>query len=165
MKRILIIGFVLASSSLFAAQEENFNAWNLLCGDQGNCSLSQLVAKDPQGKKVLMGVNVNFSISTQFPVMILRLPPAIYQEGGVGLKVDDNKSIQVPMSQCTNAACQSVIKIDETLLKEMHEGKMIKVAFALKKEQQMTLPVSLNGFKKGFRKLVGKMHEQVKESS
>ena len=56
--------FFFAVSGLTQAQsKETFGSWSLLCGDQGNCSVSQLVAMDPEGKKVLLGANINFSMS------------------------------------------------------------------------------------------------------
>lgn len=144
-----------AVSALSHGQNKQiFGAWSLLCGEQGNCSVSQIVAIDPQGEKVLLGANVNFSISDNFPVLMLRMPPNLHKSSGVGIKIDDNEAIQVALSQCTSVACQSVIKIDAKLFAEMRSGKLAKVAFALEKSKQLTLPLSLDGFANAFQALL-----------
>lgn len=145
------------SLSMFVANATtttNFNAWSMICGQQGNCSLSQLVATDPEAKKIIMGVNVNFSMSNDFPVLMLRLPPSIDKNSGVGIKIDDNKALQLPISQCNKKACQSVIKMDEALLNEMRQGNVAKVAILLKSKKQLTMPVSMQGFKEAYSALL-----------
>jgi invasion protein IalB len=157
MKKLLVaLSFL--SLPVFATSTETiqFQSWSLICGAQGNCSLSQLVAKDKAATQILMGVNINYSVSNLFPVLMLRLPSKIHKEGGVGIKIDNNKSIQVPITQCNSKACQSIIKIDEVLLNEMEHGKVGMVAFALKSKKQLTLPVSFQGFAEGFAALKAK---------
>ncbi|MEO9508064.1 MAG: invasion associated locus B family protein, partial [Nonlabens ulvanivorans] len=123
------------------------------CGEQGNCSMSQLIAKDKAATQILMGVNINYSVSEKFPVLMLRLPAKVNKASGVGIKIDNNKPIQVPISQCNEHACQSIIKIDTTMINEMQDGKVGMVAFALKSKKQLTLPISFDGFSDAFNAL------------
>ncbi len=154
MKKLLILLSVLSFSVLASSTTTvKFDAWSLICGEQGNCSMSQLIAKDKAATQILMGVNINYSVSEKFPVLMLRLPAQVNQTSGVGIKIDDNKSIQVPISQCNERACQSIIKIDNTLLNEMKNGKVGMIAFALKSKRQLTLPLSLEGFSEAFEAL------------
>ena len=154
----LLLSLLLTIKSAHAIQNQSFEAWSLLCGKQGNCSLSQLVSLDPKGDKVLAGINVNYSVSSDFPVLMVRLPPAANLKAGLGIKVDDNKAIQLPLSQCNASACQSVIKIDKQLLSELQSGKVALFAISVGEDKrQLTLPVSLAGFNKGFQALVNKM--------
>lgn len=152
-KMLLILSCL--SLQVFAQPAETikFQSWSLLCGDQGNCSLSQLVAKDKSATQILMGVNVNYSVSNLFPVLMLRLPAKINQSSGVGIKIDDNKPIQVAITQCNVNTCQSIIKIDDMLLEEMKKGKVGKIAFSLTSKKQLTLPISFQGFTKAFEAL------------
>lgn len=152
-KMILILSFL--SLQVFAKSPETveFQAWNLLCGNQGNCSLSQLVTKDKSATQILMGVNINYSVSNLFPVLMLRLPAKINKSSGVGIKIDDNKPIHVPITQCNSKACQSIIKIDDMFLEEMKNGKVGKIAFSLKSNKQLTLPISFQGFSEAFKAL------------
>ncbi|ABG42763.1 Invasion associated locus B [Paraglaciecola sp. T6c] len=155
--RFIFAFFILGisiSSAVQAQSKQNFGSWSLLCGEHGNCSVSQLVAMDPEGTKVLLGANINFSMSNSFPVLMLRMPPNLNKSSGVGIKIDDNNAIQVALSQCTSVACQSVIKIDKTLFAEMRGGRVAKVAFALEKSKQLTLPLSLEGFADAYAALL-----------
>ena len=157
MKKILVVlSLLLLPIFGFSAETTSFQSWSLLCGEHGNCSLSQLVAKDKAATQILMGVNVNYSVSNLFPVLMLRLPSKIYKEGGVGIRIDNGKAIQLPITQCNAKACQSIIKIDDILLKEMKKGKVGMIAFALKSKKQLTLPISLLGFEAGFIALKAK---------
>ncbi len=153
--KIILLAFilVLTQSNAFAVERTNFQSWNLICGEQGNCSLSQLVTKDKKAKQIIMGVNINYSVSNQFPVLMLRLPTQIHKAAGVGIKIGNNKAIQVPITQCNEKACQSIIKIDDILLKQMRQGSVGMIAFALKSKKQLTLPISLHGFSEGFEAL------------
>ena len=155
-KKLAILLSLLLPVFGFSAETTSFKSWNLLCGEHGNCSLSQVVAMDKAATQILMGVNVNYSASNLFPVLMLRLPAKIHKQGGVGIKIDDNKAIQVPITQCNAKACQSMIKIDDVLLKEMKNGKVGMIAFALESKKQLTLPISLEGFEAGFKTLKSK---------
>lgn len=153
MRVIFLLLFLVCSYSVEANETTDFGSWSLICGEKGNCSLSQLVSTDSEAKNILLGVNVNFSVSQNFPVLILRLPPSIYKESGVGIKIDDKDAIQLPISQCNYQACQSVIKIDELLLQQMQSGQLAKIAFALQEKKQLTLPVSLLMFREAYAAL------------
>ena len=152
VKLIAPLATLLSATSL-ADTAQNFEKWSLICGEQGNCSLSQIVTTDPQGKNIILGVNVNYSLSKEFPVLMIRLPPSTHANGGVGLKIDMHNPVQIPISQCAPAACQTIVKIDEVLLEEMRSGTTMHVALEIKEGKQLTLPVSLNGFKQGFEAL------------
>lgn len=160
MKKLLVILSLLSLPVFaFSLKTTQFQSWSLICGEKGNCSLSQLITKDKAATQILMGVNINYSVSNLFPVLMLRLPAKVNQASGVGIRIDNNKSIQVPITQCTEKACQSVIKIDDTLLNELKSGKAGMVAFALKSKKQLTLPISLEGFSEAFLALESKRNK------
>lgn len=150
MKYLLIVTGLLLSQYALAIETEKFQSWSMICGEKGNCSLSQLVTKDKEAKKIILGINVNYAMSKEFPVLMLRFPPQINKDSGIGIKIDDNAAIQLPISECNAKACQSVIKMDDVLMREMKNGKFGQVAFALKNNKQLTLPISLNGFNEAF---------------
>ncbi len=154
MNKVLLAFFFISIHTFVQSKETTqFQSWSLICGDKGNCSMSQLVTKDKAATQILMGVNINYSVSNLFPVLMLRLPAKIHQASGVGIKIDDNKSIQIPITQCNEKACQSIIKIDDILLNEMKNGREGKIAFALKSKKQLTLPLSFQGFSQAFAAL------------
>ena len=155
MKKLIPLLFCLLTAPLLAQSinTRDFASWSLLCGEHGNCSLSQMVSKDPAGKHIVLGVNVAFSVSSEFPVLQLRFPANAMEQAGFGIKVGDEKPFQLPFSQCTDSACQAVIKMDEQLINSMKNNSRMIVVYADAKQQQKTLPVSLSGFSKGFSAL------------
>ena len=52
MKYLVAVSLVLASFFSWAVTTSDFGSWSLLCNDSSVCTLSQLVAKDKEAKKV-----------------------------------------------------------------------------------------------------------------
>lgn len=155
--RLLIIWLVLQSANVFANSQAQFGDWGMLCGEHGNCALVQTVSKDKLKKQTLLGVHVSYAVSSDAPVLMLRFPPTVKKTAGIGLKIDSHKALQLPLSQCVMAACQSIIQFDDILLQQMRKGRMMQVAFATAAGKQITLPVSLKGFSAGFTALNDKL--------
>ncbi|GFD67748.1 invasion associated locus B family protein [Alteromonas sp. KUL106] len=153
MKYLVVVSLVLASFSSWAVTTSDFGSWSLLCNGSSVCTLSQLVAKDKDATKVLLGVNVDYSYSQDFPVLKIKLPKGTLTKNGVGLKIDSFAPIQVPFSGCDEKSCQSVVKIDGELLEQMHRGQTMLIAFQKSENQQVTLPISLSGFDKAYAQL------------
>ncbi|TKB02381.1 invasion associated locus B family protein [Alteromonas portus] len=156
MKYLLIISAIFAPFSSWAVTTSDFGSWSLLCNESSACTLSQLVAKDKKATKVLLGVNVDYSHSKDFPVLILKLPKNTLTKNGVGVKIDNFAPLQLPFSGCDENTCQSIIKIDSELLEQMNNGKTMLVAFQKSESQQVTLPISLAGFDEAYVQLNSK---------
>ncbi len=135
-----------------------FGSWSVICGQQ-NCSMTQLVTKDKEAKQVLLGVSINYAFNSDLGTLVVRLPANISKESGLGIKIDKRKPIQVAISQCNLSACQSVIRIDDILLKEFTDGNIALFAFATRSKKQMTLPISLSSFEQAYNEL--KVHQQL----
>ncbi len=153
MKYLVIVSSILASFSSWAVTTSDFGSWSLLCNDSSVCTLSQLVAKDEKATKVLLGINVDYSYSKDFPVLKIKLPKNTLTKNGVGVKIDNFAPLQVPFSGCDEKACQSIIKIDSQLLEQLHNGETMLVAYQKSESQQVTLPVSLAGFDVAYAQL------------
>lgn len=153
MKYLVAVSSMLASFSAWPVTTNDFGSWSLLCNDSSVCTLSQLVAKDEEATKVLLGVNVDYSYSKDFPVLKIKLPKNTLTKNGVGVKIDKFAPLQVPFSGCDEKTCQSVIKIDSELLKQMHNGETMLVAFQRSESTQVTLPISLAGFDEAYAQL------------
>lgn len=157
MKYLVLVSSILASFSSWAVTTSNYESWSLLCNDSSVCTLSQLVAKDKKATKVLLGVNVDYSYSKNFPVLIIKLPKNTLTKNGVGVKIDDFAPLQVPFSGCDGKTCQSIIKIDSELLDQMNNGRTMLVAFQKSENQQVTLPISLAGFDEAYKQLTSRV--------
>ncbi len=110
------------------------------------CSLSQVVATDPAGKNVLLGVAVDQFDSPTVPTIHFRFSATALRDAGLGMKIDDVATLRLPISDCDRQFCQANGRIDEKLLGLMRAGKVIQVAFLTAERKQVTVPVSLSGF-------------------
>lgn len=108
---------------------------------------------------MLLGVNVDYSYSKNFPVLIIKLPKNTLTKNGVGVKIDDFAPLQVPFSGCDEKTCQSIIKIDSELLDQMNNGRTMLVAFQKSENQQVTLPISLAGFDEAYKQLTSRVKQ------
>jgi invasion protein IalB len=144
---VLFVG----STHAQTVKSETFGSWSVSCGPQ-NCAMTQLVAKDEAAKQVMLGVSINYAFASELGALMVRLPANINKASGLGIKVDAHPAIQLPISQCNSAACQSIIKIDQKLLSEFSTGTVAKFAYATQ-GQQMILPISLSQFKQAYDSL------------
>lgn len=154
--KITLSSLLLVQVFIFAdAQQVNtqiFGSWSVSCGIQ-NCAMTQVVAKDEAATQVMLGVSINYAFDAKLGTLIVRVPGNINKAAGLGIKVDSNKPLQLPFSQCNTTTCQSIIKIDQTLLKEFSKGTVAKFAYATKKQQQFVLPISLEKFSEAYAEL------------
>lgn len=151
---VLLVGLFAALLGFNSQANYNgvFGSWSVSCGTQ-NCAMTQMVAKDAAGKEVMLGVSINFAFKSDFGIMIVRLPKIADKEAGLGIKVDENKAIRLPISSCSDIACQTIIKIDQALIDEFSSGKVAKYAYALNNKKQMILPISLDQFAAAYDEL------------
>jgi invasion protein IalB len=155
VKNWVLLVVVFASFTAFnsrASYNGVFGSWSVSCGVQ-NCAMTQMVAKDASGKEVMLGVSINFALKSDFGIMIVRLPKVVNKEAGLGIKVDEKKAIRLPISECNNTACQTIIKIDQAMIDEFSSGKVAKYAYALRNNRQMILPISLDQFAAAYGEL------------
>ncbi len=123
-------------------------AWSLACAAQQKqrCSLSQVVATDPAGKNVVLGVAVDLFDSATVPTIHFRLSANALREAGLGMKIDETATLRLPIGDCDKQYCQANGRIDDQLMALMRAGKVIQVAFLTAQRKQVTVPVSLSGF-------------------
>lgn len=151
LSSIMFSGLFIGLSHAQTVKSETFGSWSVSCGPQ-NCAMTQLVAKDEAAKQVMLGVSINYAFASELGALMVRLPANINKASGLGIKVDAHPAIQLPISQCTSAACQSMIKIDQKLLTEFSTGTVAKFAYAIN-TQQFILPISLTEFERAYHSL------------
>lgn len=177
MLRTLFLGlmiFVLIPFSVFAQENmpnrpltaETFGSWSLICPEKIDkktpCQISQIVANDPEGRKVLLGVSVYFAGSPKRPMIDFRLSSIASQTAGIGLKIDNGDEFRLPINECNNQICIATGFLDETMLTRFNKGALCQLAYLLPDRKQMTVPVSLKGFEEAFSKLKLKLNADTR---
>lgn len=133
-----------------------YGAWSYECKSQDAlknelCVANQLVLHKKTNNAVL-GVIVGFLPNHPMPHIIFRLSPGANVDKGAAVKVDELKSFKVPISNCDEKICEVRSFIPKELLAQMRMGKQLLFAFFLD-QQQVTYPVSLDGFEKTYTAL------------
>lgn len=136
---------------------QTHGAWSVECkpraGSPENvCVASQLVTTDKEAKQVVLGVIVAPTPGQASPHIIFRISPGANREAGAAVKIDEQEAFRVSISQCDTHVCEVRSLIPEALLAQMRTGKLLQFAFFIEK-QQLTYPVSLNGFDAAYKAL------------
>lgn len=134
--------------------EKRFDSWHLSCAvaqdnrgmSHERCMVSQMVAIDPKGKKVVLGLTVDYADSPTVPTMRIRFSPAANRKAGIGIKIDNNPEMRLVINNCNAKRCESVGRLSPKVLKLWRSGKQAQLAFIVQGGKQMLLPISLSGF-------------------
>jgi len=141
-------------TSVFA-QSPIFANWSLSCKNNNPCFISQKITLNLNDKvRVLGGASIFYT--TENLVIRLRFPPNAKQSHGVGIKVDKNNALHLPITACDDKVCEANIAIDKQLLAELKAGDLLSIAFFDKKLKQKTLPIFLSNFNEVFNQLTEK---------
>lgn len=136
---------------------QTHGAWSVECkpraGSPENvCVASQLVTTGKAGKQVVLGVIVAPAKGSDQPHIVFRISPDANRDAGAAVKIDEQEAFRVPISQCDTLVCEVRSLMPVALLAQMRTGKLLKFAFFIGK-QQVTYPVSLEGFNAAFADL------------
>lgn len=134
--------------------EKRFSSWSLSCAVAQNgrgkplerCMVTQVVAIDPKGKKVVLGLTVDYANSPNIPTMRIRFSPGANRKAGIGIKIDNNPEMRLVINNCNTKRCESVGRLTPKILKLWRSGKQAQLAFIEQGGKQMLLPISLSGF-------------------
>ncbi len=111
---------------------------NVTAENQPNVGLSVIVLKTADQKARLLRVLV---------------PLGVLLPNGLGLNVDGQDMGRVAFVRCLPNGCIAEVIMDDALLKVLSEGKSAIFVVFKTPEEGIGIPVSLNGFAKGFAAL------------
>ena len=159
---LLIFLLPLQAQSSGGLAAERYGAWSLLCPktkvpeQETPCSLSQVVAADPQGQLVALGVLVLLADSLLTPSIEFRFSSTAIQEAGIGLLVGKGHELRLPISGCDDKVCVARGRLDTQIVSLFKSNPVAKFAYVLSEDQHMVLPVSFVGFTEGLVALKAK---------
>lgn len=144
-------------------KEVRFESWGLSCAvaldARGSplerCMVSQRVAIDPEGQKVVLGVTVDYADSPAVPTMRIRFSARANVKAGIGIKIDERPEMRLAINNCNSRRCESVGRLTPKVLKLWRRGKNAQVAFIEPGGKQVLVPVSLSGFDAALSALGG----------
>lgn len=137
-----------------ATDPSRFSSWGLSCEEgQGlkeavpeKCAISQIVTTDLKSGRVLLGVTVDYLDSPTVPTIHFRFSPTAKPAPGIGVKIDEQAEMRLPVSDCNARRCEASGRLVPDVLRLFQTGRVAQVAFIAENDKQVTLPVMLNGF-------------------
>jgi invasion protein IalB len=153
----LFLWLLFISSGLKAADqaiEKTWGDWSKICtsGENSICQIVQSANQNESGQLIFQTA-VGYADDNDKPILYLTGPLGIFLPRGIGITIDDAPIRAAVVQRCDNKGCLAVLPMEQDLIKEMEKGKTAKVIFATSMTQNVSLPLSLKGFKRAFRAL------------
>lgn len=152
---------LLSSVSLLMAQPgeaQVYGAWGVECYSENRttkCVATQMVATDPEGRNVALGVILEPGQPGGLPLLTFRFTNQAFLPAGAGLKIDEHEPYRAPIAACDEAVCEVRAELAEEMAERMRTGNMLVFAFFLDRDNQISFPVSLNGFTRALAAVAG----------
>lgn len=135
---------------------KSFGDWSKICVEQEKggklCQIVQSANQNSTGKLVFQTA-VGYVPDNDKPIMYLTGPLGIFLPKGISVFVDDNPGLTATVQRCDGSGCLALLALNEDMLKQLQSGKKGKLVFAANAKQNVSLPLSLGGFKDAFNSL------------
>ena len=131
-----------------------YGDWETRCdtptGAKGEqCALVQNVVAEDRPNITLV-VIVLKPVDKKKPLMRVVAPPFVFLPTGLGLKIDQVDVGHVPFAHCFGSGCFSEVEMDDKLIGQLKNGTTATFIVFQSPDDGVGIPVSLNGFAKGF---------------
>lgn len=153
----LAIAATLALAAPVRAQGEvkaSHGDWQIRCdtppGARGEqCALIQNVTAEDRND---VGLSVIVLKTADKKARILRVlaPLGVLLPSGLGLKIDTADVGRAGFVRCLDNGCIAEVILEDTLLKQLRDGKTATFIIFRTPEEGIGIPISLNGFGPGF---------------
>lgn len=104
--------------------------------------------------QLLLSVSVRMPPGSKTGAMMLHLPHGMFLPDGIALTIDGAAGQKQPVQMCDQKGCYVGMPIDDTLLKSLQTGKTLSISFKSLEKKEITVPISLSGFKEAYAKLL-----------
>lgn len=135
---------------------KTFGDWSKICVDQPEgkpvCQVVQSANQNKSGRLVFQTA-IGYVSDNDHPIMYLTAPLGIFLPKGVSIFVDDNPGLTATVQRCDGNGCLALLALKPDLVKQLETGKEAKLVFAATAKQNVSLPLSLDGFKAAFDSL------------
>lgn len=149
--------------------KETFGDWQMRCEQQAalppgappnagttqsreQCALVQSVAAEDKPNLTLVVVVLKTSDAKSRLLRVVA-PLNVLLPAGLGLKVDDLDIGRAGFVRCLPTGCVAEVVMDEALVGQLRNGKTATFIVFQTPDEGVGIPVSLNGFNKGYDSL------------
>ena len=118
-----------------------------------NCEAVQTLTIQKTGQ-LLLSISVRVPEKSKTGAIMLHLPHGMFLPDGVSLTIDGKTPQKQAVQTCDQKGCYVGLPIDEALLKSLQTGKLLSIAFKSLEKRDITVSISLSGFKEAYNKLL-----------
>lgn len=144
---------VQAVPTAVAEVDNGYGDWTRSCAatEDGTevCQISQYT-REANSEAMLFEVSIGYVADNPSPVVFLTAPLGMYLPRGITVKLTEQTLMTVSVQQCTVQGCLAVTTLDEAFLRELKLAKEGLVVFGRNAEQNVGVPLSLEGFEKAL---------------
>ncbi len=98
-------------------------------------------------------VTVDYLDSPSVATIHFRFSPTAKVAPGIGIKIDESTEMRLPINDCNTQRCEASGRLKPDVLELWRSGRTAQLAFIADNDQQVTLPISLDGFDKAMAAL------------
>ena len=157
--KIVGLIIILAATSSVAEQdvEKTFGSWSKICtagdGDPHHCQIVQSANQKDTGRRVFHTA-LGYVDDNDKPILYMTAPLGIFLPRGISIFVDDQPGLRAAVQICDANGCLGLLALEDDFLELLKEGETAKLVFATSAEQNVSVPLDLNGFKKAYASFV-----------
>ncbi|XOV88420.1 MAG: invasion associated locus B family protein [Pseudomonadota bacterium] len=138
--------------------EATFGDWSRICSSNPEgatvCQIVQSANQNESGQLVFQTA-VGYVADNERPIMYLTAPLGIFLPRGISIFVDDSEEgLTATVQRCDGSGCLGLLAMTEAFVDKLKKGKAAKLVFGATATQNVSLPLSLDGFTKAFNSLV-----------
>jgi len=158
---LLVVAHVSAQtvtgSSADSPSVEKHKDWAVQCENAKqdglvSCFMFQRILVKDSGESLLRMI-IDRPQDLAAPRAILVIPLGTYVTPGISVKIDAKDSFNLEIEYCDKQGCYAGILLDQSLLVMLKKGRQAVVSFQNRGRQEISLPISLNGFSSGLAAL------------
>jgi invasion protein IalB len=120
------------------------------------CEMQQ-VLEDSKSGQALIRISIAYPRNSDKPVLRVMTPLGVLLNQGLGLQINDGKTIRLPFAICIGKPQACIVEgtMEKDIVDAMRRGKTGKLTIAFGNKQTLDAPFSLNGFTKSLTSLRG----------
>lgn len=132
-------------------------AWDVICADNGDCSMQQTVNGPAGGPFMLARITRTAPRDTPNgkveSVLEILVPLRVALQGGLGIQIDGGKPQRAPFNYCQPSGCVLQTPMPVAMVASMKKGVNAKVDVIMMPKSPVDVQLSLSGFTKAYNSL------------
>jgi invasion protein IalB len=154
MTRLILVLLTTLSALATAAEPkqdvlQTWGDWSKICttsdDDKRVCQIVQSANQNESGALVFQTA-VGYVDDTDKPVMYLTAPLGIFLPRGITVVIDDKPGVTATVQRCDGNGCLGLLVLEPDFVDALKKAAAAKLVFAASAKQNVSIPLSLNGF-------------------